>query len=212
MSPAAASPKTRASAASKTRMNSRPMILRFSSGSWMPSRAPRNWSLASTMSRRVEDGLEVACAPARSRRAASSRGRRTRTSAGCRSRAARSPPPRPSPRRPTARRSPAVTDLLADRLDLLVDDVEHRPGRPAPAISSRKCSSTCWPCSVCSTSGCHCTPAKPRPTSSNAPPASRPSMRAAVKPSGAAVTESPCDIQTLWWAGMPASSVPPRPR
>ena len=33
---------------------------------------------------------------------------------------------------------------------------------------SRKCSSTCWPCSVCSTSGCHCTPASRRSTSSNA--------------------------------------------
>ena len=57
---APASPKTRASAASKVRMNSRPMILRFSSGSTIPSSAPRNCSAASTTSRRVEDGLEVA--------------------------------------------------------------------------------------------------------------------------------------------------------
>ena len=37
-----------------------------------------------------------------------------------------------------------------------------------PAMSSRKCSSTSWPCSVCSTSGCHCTPASRRSTSSKA--------------------------------------------
>ena len=35
-------------------------------------------------------------------------------------------------------------------------------------MSWRKCSRTRWPCSVCSTSGCHCTPARPRSTSSNA--------------------------------------------
>ena len=29
-----------------------------------------------------------------------------------------------------------------------------------------------------------------------------------MKPSGAAVTESPWDIQTLWWAGSPARRVP----
>ena len=29
-----------------------------------------------------------------------------------------------------------------------------------------------------------------------------------MKPSGAAATESPCDIQTLWVAGRSASSVP----
>ena len=45
-----ASPRIRASAASKVRMNSRPMIFRFSSGSWMPSSAPRNCSQASTTS------------------------------------------------------------------------------------------------------------------------------------------------------------------
>ena len=77
-----------------------------------------------------------------------------------------------------------------------------------PAISSRKCSSTCWPCSVCSTSGCHCTPARPRPTSSNAATGVATVEASSVNPSGAAVTESPWDIQTLWWAGSPASRVP----
>ena len=37
-----------------------------------------------------------------------------------------------------------------------------------PAMSWRKWVRTAWPCSVCMTSGCHCTPAKPRSTCSKA--------------------------------------------
>ena len=58
---------------------------------------------------------------------------------------------------------PAVADLRADGLDLLVDDRCGGPGRPAmPAISCRNRSSTCWPCASGSTSGWYCTPASRR--------------------------------------------------
>ena len=70
-----------------------------------------------------------------------------------------------------------------------------------PAMLSRKCSSTFWPCSVCSTSGCHWTPARPRSTSSNAATGVPAVEASTVKPSGAAATESPWDIQTLCCVG-----------
>ena len=61
----------------------------------------------------------------------------------------------------------------------------------------RKCSSTSWPCSVCSTSGCHCTPASRRVDVLERGHR-RASVEAAstVKPSGAATTESPWLIHT----------------
>ena len=132
MSPAsAASPKTRTSAASKVRMNSRPMILRFSSGSTIPSSAPRNCSLASTTSslsktasKSERDLLGLAephhpvvdvdaGQPVADRALHDRGGDRGVDAAGQRADRA------------------AVADLLADRLDLLLDDVEHRPGLPA---------------------------------------------------------------------------------
>ena len=77
-----------------------------------------------------------------------------------------------------------------------------------PAMSCRKCSSTCWPCSVCITSGCHWTPAIRRSTDSNAATGVTAVEASTVKPAGAAVTESPCDIHTVWVAGRSASRVP----
>ena len=112
-------------------MNSRPMILRFSSGSHDPSSASRNWSAASTTSSvsktasksrahllglavphhpvvDVDAGEPVADGALHDRG-----GDRGVDAAG--ERADR----------------PAVADLLADPLDLLLDDVEHRPGLAA---------------------------------------------------------------------------------
>ena len=133
MSPCAlASPTTSRAACSKTRMNSRPMILRFSSGSVTPASASRNCSRASTTCR----STPVAATKSRSTCSASPcaqqavvdehagepvadgplhqrRGDRGVDAAG-----------QPADR-------PAVADLGADPLDLLVDDVGRRPGRPS---------------------------------------------------------------------------------
>ena len=77
-----------------------------------------------------------------------------------------------------------------------------------PAMWCRKCSSTFWPCSVCMTSGCHCTPASRRSTSSNAATGVTSVEASTVKPAGAAVTESPWDIQTVCSVGISVSRVP----
>ena len=77
-----------------------------------------------------------------------------------------------------------------------------------PAMSYRNCSSTRCPAWECSTSGCHCTPAKPRPASSNAAIGAPALLARAVKPAGAAATESPWLIQTRRLSGSPASRVP----
>ena len=66
-----------------------------------------------------------------------------------------------------------------------------------PAMWSRKCSSTFCPCSVCITSGCHCTPAIRRSSDSKAATGVPVVEASTVKSGGAAVTESPCDIQTV---------------
>ncbi len=71
-----------------------------------------------------------------------------------------------------------------------------------PAIWCRKCSSTFWPCWVCITSGCHCTPAIRRSSDSNAATGVTSVPASTRNPSGAAVTESPWDIHTVCSAGM----------
>jgi hypothetical protein len=76
-----------------------------------------------------------------------------------------------------------------------------------PAISYRKCSRTACPCSLWSTSGWNCTPASRRSASSKAATGVW-SVRATTRnPSGAAVTASPCDIQTDCRRGSPWNSV-----
>ena len=189
-------------------MNSRPMILRFSSGSTIPSSDPRNWSLASTTSR-------VSKTASKSRRTCSVSPRRiipwstyTQVSRSPMARctmAAATAESTPPERAQIARPSPIWARMASTCSSTMLSIVQV--GRQ-PAISSRKCSSTRCPCSVCSTSGCHWTPAKPRSTSSNAATGVPPVEASRVKPSGAAVTESPWDIQTLCCSGMPASRVP----
>ncbi len=77
-----------------------------------------------------------------------------------------------------------------------------------PAMSYRKFSSTRCPAWVCSTSGCHCTPASPRAVSSNAAIGAPALPASAVKPAGAAATESPWLIQTRSDRGSSASRWP----
>ena len=61
---------------------------------------------------------------------------------------------------------------------------------------------------MCITSGCHCTPASLRSTSSNAATVARGERALTVKPAGAATTSSPWDIQETSEPGRPSSSVP----
>ena len=137
-------------ARSKARMNSRPMILRFASGSVTPRSAPRNASDAST-TRRLDArrrhevlldllGLALAQQPVVDEYAGQpvtdgaldERGRdRGVHAAG------------------QARDRPAAADLLPDPRGLLLDDVHHRPGGPAPG-RLEQAAQDLGPCSVCS--------------------------------------------------------------
>ena len=172
MSPRSSSdsaPKTRTSAASKVRMNSRPMILRFSSGSWTPASASRNWSAASTTSRASKTSSKsrstCSVSPLRiipwSTYTQVSRSPMARCTMAAAT--AESTPPESAqiarPRSPTCSR---IRSTCSSTMLTIVQVWRQ------PAISCRKCSSTCWPCSEWRTSGCHWTPASPRPTSSKA--------------------------------------------
>ena len=203
-SSAASAPKTSASAASKTRMNSRPMILRFSSGSLTPASASRN-CFCGVDDVQVDAGggdevaldlLGLALAqqpvvdedagqPVADRALHDGRGDRGVDAAGER------------------RRSPGrVADLLADPLDLLLDDVDHRPGLAAAGdvvqevlehlLAVLGVQHLGVPLDAGQAAARR--PRRPRPGS--------PSVEASTsKPAGAAVTESPWDIQTVCSAG-----------
>ena len=64
--------------------------------------------------------------------------------------------------------------------------------------SSRNRRSTSRPCSVCITSGWNCTPYSWRLVSSIAATGVAAVRAVTVKPGGAPVTVSPCDIHTCW--------------
>ena len=191
-------------------MNSRPMTLRFSSGSVTPASAARNVSRASYTWRLTP----VAATKSRSTCSASpSRSRPWSTKTQCsRSPIARctmaaataesTPPERPQMARPLSPICSRTRSICSSAMLSIVQVWR------APAMWCRKCSSTFWPCSECSTSGCHWTPASPRPTSSKAATGVSAVEASTVKPSGAWATESPWDIQTLCSAGMPSSRVP----
>ena len=129
----AAAPSTSASAASKTRMNSRPMILRFSSGSLTPASASRKrfcasttWSLtpvAATKSRSTCSASPLRSSPwsTKTQVSRSPIARCTMAAATAES----TPPDSPQMARPV---SPIWARI---RLDLLLDDVDHRPGLAA---------------------------------------------------------------------------------
>ena len=206
--PLARSPKTLTSAASNTRMNSRPMILRFSSGSTIPSSAPRNCSAASTTSRLSNTASKSVRTCSVSPRRIIPWSTYTQVSRSPMARctiAAATAESTPPDSAQIARPSPICSRMASTCSSTMLTIVQV--GRQ-PAMSRRKCSSTCWPCSVCSTSGCHWTPANPRPTSSNAATGVPDVDASTAKPDGAAVTESPWDIHTLCAVGIEASSVP----
>ena len=75
--------------------------------------------------------------------------------------------------------------------------------------SSRKRPRTRAPCSVCRTSGWNCTPNRRSLVFSTAATGVASVRAVTAKPGGAAVQVSPCDIQTRWLFGVPASRAPP---
>ena len=198
------------SAASKTRMNSRPMILRFSSGSLTPASASRKRFWASTTCSETpvaatKSRSTCSASPLRSRPwstntqvSRSPIARCTRAAATAES----TPPESPQ----MARRSPIWVRIASICSSTMLTIVQV--GRQ-PAISSRKWLSTCWPCSVCITSGCHCTPARRRSRSSKAATGVSAVEASTANPAGAATTESPWLIQTRCCRGTSARSVPP---
>ena len=204
---ACASATTSAAACSNTRMNSRPMILRFSSGSVTPASASRNrlrastttsaTSVAATKSRSTCSGSPSRSSPwsTNTQVSRSPTARCTRAAATAES----TPPDSPQ----ITRWSPTWARIAATCSSMTFAVVQVRRH---PARSNRKCSSSCWPCSVCSTSGWNWTPASRRPASSKAATGAPAVVAQTVNPGGAAATESPCDIHTDSCSGRPANS------
>ena len=142
-------------------MNSRPMILRFSSGSVTPSSASRNWSTAST----TFSFTPVAATKSRSTCSASSwRSRPWSTN----TQVSWSPTARWTSAAATAEStppdSPQITCLppTCARIDATCSSMMFASVQVGGifAMSCRNRCSIAWPCSVCMTSGWNCTPAK----------------------------------------------------
>ena len=202
---------TSTSAASKTRMNSRPMILRFSSGSLTPASASRNCFCG------VDDvevdaggghevaldllGLALAHQPVVDEDAGEPvadgalherGGDRGVDAAGQRRRS-----PGPSP----------TCSRIA--LDLLLDDVDHRPGRAAAGDLVQEVLEHLLAVLGVQHLGVPLHAGQPRlDVLERRDRGHRRSTASTVNPSGAAVTESPWDIHTVCSAGRSASRVP----
>ena len=101
---------------------------------------------------------------------------------------------------------PTVARMAVSWASMMLSSVQS--GR-TPAMSNRKCSSTAWPFSVCSTSGWNWTPARRRSRSSNAATGAPADEAVTANPGGGSVTPSPWLIHTDWVAGRSRSSVPP---
>ena len=186
-------------------MNSRPMILRFSSGSLTPSSAARNWSAAAT----TLSCTPVAATKSRSTCSASpSRSSpwstKTQVSwspiARCTSAAATAESTPPDS--PQITRLPPTWARIASTCSSMMFASVHDGRQPATSYRNRV--RIAWPCSVCSTSGWNCTPASPRATSSNAAIGAPADPAVTVNPGGATVTASPWDIHTCCAGGQPA--------
>ena len=96
-----------------------------------------------------------------------------------------------------------VADVRADVGDAssMMFAVVHDGSMPAPTW--RKRSSIVWPCAVCITSGCHCSPNRWRSGCSKAA-ISAPTVRpVTANPAGATTTASRCDIHTGCSRGLP---------
>ena len=74
--------------------------------------------------------------------------------------------------------------------------------------SSRKRARIRVPCSVCMTSGWNWMPNRPSRAFSIAATGVASVRAVTVKPGGAWVAVSPCDIHTRWWRGVPERRVP----
>ena len=96
----------------------------------------------------------------------------------------------------------AVADLLADRATCSSTMFSMVQDGRQPASSRNRLSSRV-PCSVCMTSGWNWTPNMPGSGSSIAATGVAAVRAVTVKPGGAAVQVSPCDIQTRWLRGRP---------
>ena len=106
-----------------------------------------------------------------------------------------------------ARPSPICARML---LDLLVDDVDHRPGRAAAGDVVQEVLEHLLAVLGVQHLGVPLHAGEPRSVSSNAATGVTRVEASTSKPGGAAITESPWDIQTVWSAGRSASRVPPR--
>ncbi len=160
---------TSAAASSKTRMNSRPMILRLVSGSLTPASA-REEPVRGVHDDEVDAGrghevlldlLHLALA----QQAVVDEHARQPVTDGPLDERGRDRGVDPA-------RQPAdgagVPDLGPDGLDLVGMTLPIVQVGAMPAISCRKCSRTAWPWAECSTSGWNCTPARRRSGSSKA--------------------------------------------
>jgi len=193
-------------------MNSRPMILRFASGSVTPASAPRNVSAASTTTRSIPVAATKSCStcsasPSRSspwstntQVSWSPTARWTRAAATDES----TPPESPQ----ITRLVPTCVRMRSTCSAITLPGV-HVGAIPAP--SRRKCSRASWPSTEWRTSGCHCMPKRRRSASSNAATGEPGEVASTVKPSGARCTESPWLIHTAWVAGEPRRRVPSWP-
>ena len=155
-----ASPTTSRAACSKTRMNSRPMILRFSSGSVTPASAARNRSRASTTTRSTpvaatKSFSTCSASPSRSSPWSTNTQVSWSPTALCTSAAATDESTPPDSAQSTRR----LADLRADRGDQVVDDVGGGPvGRRARRRAAGSSRAPAGRRSSACTSGCHCTP------------------------------------------------------
>ncbi len=110
------------------------------------------------------------------------------------------PPDRPQ----TARESPTCWRMRST-CSSMMPLVVQLGWQPA---ASRKACRTAVPWSVCITSGWNCTPYSLRRGSSIAATGVAAVWAVTAKPGGAATHVSPCDIQTRWRTGRPASRPP----
>ena len=111
------------------------------------------------------------------------------------------PPDSPQMARPSPTCS-RISVTCSSTMFSMVQDGRH------PA-SSRKRARMRVPCSVCMTSGWNWTPNMRRCSFSTAATGVTSVRAVTVKPGGAAVQVSPCDIHTCCWPAVPASSIPP---
>ena len=191
-------------------MNSRPMILRFSSGrSRRPARRGTSSDASTTLSETpvaaTKSRSTCSASPLRSRPWSTNTQVSWSPTARCTSAAATAestPPDSPQ----MARLSPTC---VADLLDLLVDDVDHRPGRPAAGDVDEELLEHLLAVLGVQHLGVPLHAGQPAArASSNAATGVLVGRGERGEAGRRAATASPWLIHTRWPAGSPASSVP----